>query len=212
MRLTRRQLRLIIENAMSGNLAELDAAAQPVMDLLVGYYATGSKLADWKTEFSRAPDKWSTPVPGSGREFTITKNFLPKLESALRKAVSGVDETSLLAKVSELHSKYLRDGRFNPAGVHAFGNSAVRALGENEDGLSYFLKSLIEIHYGQMYSSDSGITALAKKYKETYRSQGRTFTRFKEPVEQNMRAYENELIGIASRDFPLIYKLYNMSK
>ena len=191
MKLTRRQLRILIENAMSDTLDQLDAAAKPVMDLMVEYLGAVSGLADWT---------------GKNARITKAEIFLPKFESALRNAVSGLDETSVFAKISELHSKYRNDGTFDDVNR---GFSPMHVPGQSEGALSGFINHLFEDYFGLPYSKE---VMDIDKYKTKYSTQGRYRWEWKEPVSQSIQNYERDFEREALRIAPLSYKLLEFSK
>ena len=145
MRLSRGQLRLIIENTMEDTLDQLEKAAMPIMDLIVGYHKSrGISYSEFSFHVV------VTKADIERGDFLKADSFISKIEQQLKKAISVVDKRSLFAKLDELFSKFVRDGKIEP---FAFGAASAQGVDKRfedgyaykrADGLSIFLDALLD--------------------------------------------------------------------
>lgn len=181
MKISRRQLRILIENAVEGNLQNLEKAAMPIMDLIVGYH---NSQKDNRSRFSNQEEE--------RKAFLNTDSFLSKIENQLKKSTNKVDKSSLFAKINELFAKFLREGKIKPL--------AGTGVNQLDDFLYYLVREFATPKMDEKQRS----SYFTKQYTTVGRP--RYVSRLKDSKSDE---YHRAISDIASSSFPLTVELMN---
>ena len=209
MKLSRRQLRLIIENAMEDTLDQLEKAAMPIMDLIVGYHKSRDigyssfNVVVTKADIERG-------------DFLKADSFIPKIEQQLKKAISVVDKRSLFAKLDELFSKFVRDGKIEP---FVFGAASAQGVDKRfedgsvkrADGLSIFLDALLDKAAISGMGREGYLDFISSTHRKQYTTIGGPHYVY-HLIPSKANEYQEKLDNINKSKFPLTLELRESTK
>ena len=193
MKITRKQLRVLVENTVANTLEQLEKSAMPVMDLIVGYYST---YYDYRNMMLQI-----LPFDLGKKEkraYISHNSFLPKLETTLSKAVASADKSSLMSKISELFTKYVRNGKIK-----------IKAGGEATAPKELYL---FLYHLTLPAAIESmGKDEYLKYHDKYYTTIGGPGYRYR-LIAGSEEAYHREIRNLTKNNYPLTFELMKMTK
>lgn len=182
MKLSRRQLRLIIENAMEDTLAQLEKVAKPVIDKL----KTTRDIQDIEDVISKAVN--------SADKNSVMAKISELYDKELLSGERSTPDTPLLSEhLIEMFSEELT-GRWHlpQMCMHPPANGFFGQLDRLNDNAMMDLTKYFEQRDG-LY-------------------QGRRYVLVKEPKEDHKKQFIEDLEKLASKQFPNCFSLYEFSK